>query len=65
MVQDREVPMHGTGFMAKSLRFVWALLGTEPYYVVDVESHEEILRESRGCWMSRASHFALLACAKM
>ncbi|PSN72390.1 hypothetical protein BS50DRAFT_597695 [Corynespora cassiicola Philippines] len=46
MVQDREMPMYGTGFMAKSLTFVWALLGTEPYYVVDVESHEEILRES-------------------
>jgi len=29
--------------MAKSLTFVWELLGTKPYYGVDVASHGEIL----------------------
>ena len=28
IVQDKEMPMYGTEFMAKSLTFVWALLGT-------------------------------------
>ena len=45
IVQDREMPMYGTEFMAKSLTFVWALLGTKPYYGVDVESHGEILSD--------------------
>ena len=37
--------MYGTEFMAKSLTFVWALLGTKPYYGVDVESHGRILKD--------------------
>ena len=37
--------MYGTEFMAKSLSFVWALLGTKPYYHVDVDSHGKILQE--------------------
>jgi len=48
IVQDKEIPMYGTEFMAKSLTFVWALLGTKPYYGVDVESHGRILDELRG-----------------
>lgn len=48
IVQDKEMPMYGTEFMAKSLTFVWALLGTKPYYKVDVESHGRILRELAG-----------------
>lgn len=43
IVQDQEMPMYGTQFMAKSLTFVWALLGTKPYYGVQIESHGEIL----------------------
>ena len=31
--------------MAKSLTFVWELLGTKPWYKVDVESHGKILKE--------------------
>ncbi|KAF2119219.1 quinone oxidoreductase [Lophiotrema nucula] len=45
IVQDQEMPMYGTQFMAKSLTFVWALLGTKPYYGVDLESHGRILKE--------------------
>jgi len=45
IVQDKEMPMYGTEFLAKSLTFVWALLGTKPYYGVDVESHGAILKE--------------------
>ncbi|GAD97675.1 quinone oxidoreductase [Paecilomyces variotii No. 5] len=37
--------MYGTKFMAKSLSFIWCLLGTKPYYQVDVESHYKILEE--------------------
>ena len=37
--------MYGTPFMAKSLSFIWALLGTKPYYGVDLDSHGKILRE--------------------
>ncbi|KAI4704232.1 hypothetical protein J4E81_001297 [Alternaria sp. BMP 2799] len=48
IVQDKEMPMYGTEFMAKSLTFVWALLGTKPYYGVDVESHGRILEELAG-----------------
>lgn len=40
IVQDKEMPMYGTEFRAKSLTFVWALLGTKPYYGVDPESWE-------------------------
>lgn len=45
IVQDKEMPMYGTEFMAKSMTFVWALLGTKPYYRVDPESHGKILKE--------------------
>ncbi|EOA86544.1 hypothetical protein ACJQWK_08817 [Exserohilum turcicum] len=45
IVQDKEMSMYGTEFMAKSLTFVWALLGTKPYYGVQVESHGKILRD--------------------
>jgi len=48
IVQDKEMPMYGTEFMAKSLTFVWALLGTKPYYGVHVESHGRILNELAG-----------------
>lgn len=41
-------PMYGTQFMAKSLSFIWCLLGTKPYYHVDVESHGKILKELTG-----------------
>ncbi len=40
-----KVLMYGTEFMAKSLSFIWALLGTKPYYGVDVDSHGKILKE--------------------
>ena len=40
--------MYGTPAMAKSLTFVWALLGTKPYYGIDLESHGKILEELRG-----------------
>ena len=45
IVQDKEIPMYGTEFMAKSMTFVWALLGTKPYYEVDLESHGNILKD--------------------
>jgi zinc-binding alcohol dehydrogenase family protein len=48
IVQDKEMPMYGTEFMAKSLTFVWALLGTKPYYGVDAESHGKILEKLSG-----------------
>jgi zinc-binding alcohol dehydrogenase family protein len=48
IVQDKEMPMYGTEFMAKSLTFVWALLGTKPYYGVDAESHGKILEMLSG-----------------
>ncbi|KAF3051236.1 hypothetical protein E8E11_008604 [Didymella keratinophila] len=47
IVQDKEMPMYGTEFMAKSLTFVWALLGTKPYYGVQPESHGQILDRLR------------------
>jgi len=37
--------MYGTEFMAKSLTFVWELLGTKPYYGVDMDSHGKILTQ--------------------
>ena len=40
--------MYGTEFMAKSLTFVWALLGTKPYYEVELDSHGKILKELAG-----------------
>ena len=46
LVQDQEMSkMYGTEFLAKSLTFVWALLGTKPYYGIDAESHGNILRD--------------------
>ena len=46
IVQTKDMsPMYGSEFMAKSLTFVWELLGTKPWYKVDVESHGKILRE--------------------
>ena len=48
IVQTKEMDkMYGTEFMAKSLAFVWALLGTKPYYGVELESHGKILEELR------------------
>ncbi|OSS53003.1 hypothetical protein B5807_02357 [Epicoccum nigrum] len=47
IVQDEEMPMYGTEFMSKSLTFVWALLGTKPYYGVQPESHGQILERLR------------------
>ncbi|KAF3039707.1 hypothetical protein E8E12_004055 [Didymella heteroderae] len=47
IVQDKQMPMYGTEFMAKSLTFVWALLGTKPYYGVQPESHGKILDRLR------------------
>ena len=37
--------MYGTEFMAKSLSFIWCLIGTSPVYGVDVEDHHRILEE--------------------
>ncbi|TDZ26764.1 Succinate--CoA ligase [ADP-forming] subunit alpha [Colletotrichum orbiculare MAFF 240422] len=48
IVQDKEMPMYGTEFMSKSLTFVWALLGTKPYYGVQLDSHGKILDRLRG-----------------
>ncbi|KIY02020.1 uncharacterized protein Z520_02158 [Fonsecaea multimorphosa CBS 102226] len=46
IVQTEEMnKMYGTEFMAKSLSFIWELLGTKPYYGVDVNSHGNILKE--------------------
>jgi NADPH:quinone reductase-like Zn-dependent oxidoreductase len=47
------MPMYGTEFMAKSLTFVWALLGTKPYYGVQPESHGKILERLSGLLDSR------------
>ncbi|OJJ60410.1 hypothetical protein ASPSYDRAFT_55987 [Aspergillus sydowii CBS 593.65] len=43
-----QAKMYGTEFMAKSLSFIWCLIGTNPVYGVDVESHHRILEELRG-----------------
>lgn len=40
--------MYGTEFMAKSLSFIWCLIGTNPVYGVNVESHHRILEELSG-----------------
>lgn len=40
-----QAKMYGTEFMAKSLSFIWCLIGTNPVYGVDVESHHHILEE--------------------
>ncbi|TKA75528.1 hypothetical protein B0A55_03529 [Friedmanniomyces simplex] len=45
IVQTQEIPMYGTEFMAKSLTFIWELLGTKPYYQVQMDSHGKILKQ--------------------
>ena len=46
IVQTKEMgEMYGTEMMAKSITFVWCLLGTKPYYGVDLDSHGKILKE--------------------
>lgn len=35
--------MYGTEFMAKSLTFIWCLIGTKPVYQVNIESHHKVL----------------------
>jgi NADPH:quinone reductase-like Zn-dependent oxidoreductase len=47
IVQAKDIQMYGTEFMAKSLSFVWELLGTKPWYGVDMNSHGKILEELR------------------
>ncbi|KAK7533486.1 quinone oxidoreductase [Phyllosticta paracitricarpa] len=44
IVETKQLDMYGSEWMAKCLTFVWELLGTKPWYGVDVESHGEILR---------------------
>jgi NADPH:quinone reductase-like Zn-dependent oxidoreductase len=45
ILQDKAMPMYGTEWMAKSLTYVWELLGTKPYYGVELDSHGKILKE--------------------
>ena len=46
IVQTKEMgEMYGTEMLAKSITFVWCLLGTKPYYGIDLESHGRILTE--------------------
>lgn len=40
-----EAKMYGTEFMAKSLSFIWCLIGTRPVYQIDVDAHHTILTE--------------------
>ena len=40
-----QAKMYGTEFMAKSLSFIWCLIGTKPVYDTDTESHHRILEE--------------------
>ncbi|PSK46289.1 hypothetical protein B9Z65_5257 [Elsinoe australis] len=48
LVQTQDLSgMYGYPWMAKSLTFVWCLLGTKPYYDTDVESHGKILEDLR------------------
>ncbi|KAK3713333.1 hypothetical protein LTR37_008525 [Vermiconidia calcicola] len=47
IVQTKDFPQYGTEMMAKSLTFVWELLGTKPRYHVDVASHGRMLEELR------------------
>ncbi|KAF4551520.1 Zinc-binding dehydrogenase-like protein 24 [Elsinoe fawcettii] len=48
IVQTKDLSgMYGHEWMAKSLTFVWELLGTKPYYGVDVDSHGKILEDLR------------------
>lgn len=48
VVQTKEFPQYGTPMMAKSLTFVWELLGTKPWYGVDTASHGWMLEELAG-----------------
>ncbi|KAG8629570.1 hypothetical protein KVT40_003435 [Elsinoe batatas] len=44
LVQTKDMSgMYGHAWMAKSLTFIWELLGTKPYYGINVESHGRIL----------------------
>lgn len=43
IVQTKEFPMYGTEFMAKSLTFIWELMGTGPWYGVDVDRSGMVL----------------------
>lgn len=45
VVQTRQFPQYSTPMMAKSLTFVWELLGTKPWFGVEVGSHGRMLRE--------------------
>ncbi|KAF2138720.1 uncharacterized protein K452DRAFT_352866 [Aplosporella prunicola CBS 121167] len=45
IVQTQELPMYGTEWMTKGLTFVWELLGTKPWYGVEVDSHGRILKQ--------------------
>lgn len=47
IVQTKDVPMYGTEWMAKGLTFVWGLLGTKPWYGVELDSHGKILGKLR------------------
>lgn len=40
-----QAKMYGTDFMAKSLSFIWCLIGTKPVYDTDVESPHRVLEE--------------------
>ena len=49
IVQTQEMGrMYGSPWLAKSLSFHWALLGTKPYYGLDANSHGKILDELNG-----------------
>lgn len=43
IVQTKDFPMYGTKFMAKSLTFIWELMGTGPWYGVEVDHSGETL----------------------
>ncbi|EON62183.1 hypothetical protein W97_01403 [Coniosporium apollinis CBS 100218] len=43
IVQTKEFPMYGTEFMAKSLTFVWELLGSEAWYGIETDSYGKML----------------------
>lgn len=45
IVQTQDMAMYGTAFMAKSLTFVWELVGTKPWYQTEVATHGRILQE--------------------
>ena len=43
IVQTQDFPQYGTEMMAKSLTFLWELIGTKPWYKVDTDSHGKML----------------------